>query len=195
MLLSVPATIVKQHAVAGIVSRLLTNLIARFSKTMFVQNPHRQIGSHGDNARGRRYFGTRTERVLALAAFLPALLFVSGCKSEVRVPVFPVAGKVTYKGQPTVGAQVVLHAVKAEDTHDVAPTGVVGNDGSFTITVYEPGDGAPQGDYVATIQWRKFVDGGAGPNVLPKEYSSPATSPVKVSVQSGPTNIPPIAIK
>jgi hypothetical protein len=163
---------------------------------MFVKHPHQQIGSHGENARSRWQFSlTHASRVLALAALLPAVALMSGCKSEVRVPVFPVAGKVTYKGQPTVGAQVVLHPVKAEETSDVAPSGVVGNDGSFTVTVYEPGDGAPPGDYVATIQWRKFVDGGAGPNVLPKEYSSPTTSPVKVSVQSGATNIPPIAIK
>jgi hypothetical protein len=162
---------------------------------MFVQNPQQQFGSHGDNARGQQFSIALTQRVLALAALLPALVFISGCKSEVRVPVFPVAGKVTFKGQPTAGAQVVLHPVKPIDTHDVAPTGIVGNDGSFTITAYEPGDGAPQGDYVATVEWRKFVDGGAGPNVLPKEYSSPATSPVKVSVQNGPTNIPPIAIK
>lgn len=163
---------------------------------MFVKNPHQQIGSHGDNARGRRQFSiTSAQRLLALAALLPAFAIFSGCKGELRVPVSPVSGKVTFKGLPPVGALVVLHPVAAIDTHDVAPTGVVGNDGSFTITVYEPGDGAPAGDYVATIQWRKFVDGGAGPNVLPKEYASPATSPVKVNVGGSATQIPLIAIK
>jgi hypothetical protein len=167
-----------------------------FFQIMFGKYPHRQLGSPGDNARSRQqFFSSLASRLLALAALLPMLVILSGCKSETRVPVFPVAGRVTYKGQPPVGAQVVLHPVNAAETNDVAPSGVVGNDGSFTVTVYEPGDGAPQGDYVATIQWRKFVDGGAGPNVLPKEYSSPTTSPVKVSVSGGPTQVPPIAIK
>ena len=133
---------------------------------------------------------------ILIIAMLPLLLTFSGC-SEKRVPVYPVAGKVTYKGQPPVGASVVLHPAKSGDTSDVTPTGTVKDDGSFAITSYEPGDGAPQGEYVATIEWYKYQKdlGGAGPNVIPSKYVSAKTSPVKVSVSGGPAQIAPIVIK
>jgi hypothetical protein len=129
---------------------------------------------------------------------LPALLVASGC-GEARIPVFPVTGKLSFQGKPPVGARVVLHAADPSDIDDVAPSGAVQSDGTFAITAYEPGDGAPQGDYVATVQWFKVIGdaGGSapGPNVLPKMYASPATSPIKVSVAGGPVQIPPIVIK
>lgn len=156
-----------------------------------------QVGSSSDNALNHK-IDARVSVGALLLFTLPLFLAAGGCSGEgPRVPVLPVSGKVTFQGKPPVGAQVVLHPVNAAETSEVAPSGVVGNDGSFTISAYDPGDGAPEGDYVATIQWYKFVaaQGGAGPNVLPKEYSSPATSPVKVSVKGGPTTIPLIAIK
>ena len=52
---------------------------------------------------------------------------------------------------------------------------------------------------MATVSWRKAISDKngavAGPNVLPKEYGSPLTSPVKVSVKGALTQIPLIAIK
>jgi hypothetical protein len=133
---------------------------------------------------------------ILLIAMMPLLMSFNGC-AEKRVPVYPVAGKVSYKGQPPVGATVVLHSVKSGQTSDVAPSGTVKDDGSFAITSYEPGDGAPQGDYVATIEWYRYQKelGGAGPNVIPPKYVSAKTSPVKVSVVGGPAQIAPIIIK
>jgi hypothetical protein len=92
----------------------------------------------------------------------------------------------------------VLHPVDSSQTSDVVPIGVVNKDGSFTVTAYEPGDGAPPGDYVATVQWFKMVHGaggaGPGPNVLPAKYARPDSSPIRVSVKEGSTEIPPIEI-
>jgi hypothetical protein len=153
------------------------------------------LGSLSDNARNRRGFLRAPHRYVLIVALLPAFVADSGC-SEPRAPVFPVSGKVTYKGQPPVGATVVLHPVNSEGTNDVAPTGAVKDDGTFAITSYEPGDGAPQGEYVATIEWYKYdADlGGAGPNVIPQKYVAAKSSPIKVNV-GGPTQIPPIAIQ
>jgi hypothetical protein len=128
---------------------------------------------------------------------IACLIAFAGCGSEARVPVFPVSGKVAFQGKPPAGAIVVLNPVGATTNDQVVPTGTVGNDGSFTLTAYEPGDGAPHGDYVATIQWYKVTKeaGGPGPNVIPKTYSNPKSSPVKVSVGDGPLEIPAINIK
>lgn len=139
---------------------------------------------------------TAQSRRFMLLAVLSAAV-TTGCSSETRVPVFPVTGKVQFQGKSPAGAIVVLNPVGATSNLDVLPTGTVKDDGSFTLTAYEPDDGAPAGNYVATIQWYKVTKeaGGPGPNVLPKTYSSPKTSPVKVNVESGPVQIPPIAIK
>jgi hypothetical protein len=120
----------------------------------------------------------------------------SGC-GEARVPVYPVTGKVTFQGKPPVGAQVVLHSVNPAAASDIAPSGTVKSDGSFAISAYDDADGAPQGEYVATVQWFKIIpeQGGRGPNVLPAKYASAKSSPIRVSVTSGPTNVEPIIIK
>jgi hypothetical protein len=164
---------------------------------MFVRHPQFETASLRDNARGRNSFVRIHFAQAALVAILPAIVALAGC-ADPQAPVFPVKGSVTYQGKPAAGAQVFLNAVKANEIDDVSANATVGTDGSYAITTYEPGDGAPAGDYVVTVQWFKLVtnDGGsgAGPNVLPKEYASPTTSPVKVSV-SGPTDVPTIAIK
>jgi hypothetical protein len=144
----------------------------------------------------RRLSNKHTIHRPTILAMLATLIINVGC-SEPRVPVFPVTGKVTYKGQAPVGATVVLHSANAGPTNDVAPIATVKDDGTFAITSYEPGDGAPQGEYVATIEWYKYEPklGGVGPNVIPANYGRAKTSPVKVAVKDGPTNIPPIQIK
>jgi hypothetical protein len=161
---------------------------------MFVEN-----GSQGDNARNCRLMGeVNRARLGAACSLLAAVIFASGCgDAEKRVPVFPVTGKITYQGKPPVGAQIVLHPAHSGETLDAAPIGVVQDDGSFTFTVYDPGDGAPAGDYVATVQWFKLNKelGGPGPNVIPKKYTDPKTSPIKITVASpGPTAVQPITI-
>ena len=137
--------------------------------------------------------GRRASGALLLGA---ALLTALGC-GESRIETAPVSGKITFDGQPPIGAQIVLHPVDRSKPSEVAPSGQVKADGVFTISSYEAGDGAPPGEYVATVQWYKLDKdlGGPGPNVIPKEYSSEKTSPLKVKVESTPTTLPPIVIK
>jgi hypothetical protein len=150
--------------------------------------------AQGMNPMSNKHLWSRCH--ISVIATLPLFVALSGC-AERRVPVYPVSGKITYKGQPPVGATVVLHSLNGTDTKDVAPAGTVTDDGSFTITSYELGDGAPQSDYVATIEWYKYQSelGGAGPNVIPSKYVSAKTSPVRLSVSGGPAQIAPIIIK
>jgi hypothetical protein len=132
-----------------------------------------------------------------LAVAFAAVVAVAGCNRETRVPVFPVSGKVTFQGRPPVGALVVLAPVNGSGTDGVAPTATVQNDGSLSVTSYEPGDGAPDGDYVATLQWYRYSKelGGPGPNVIPAKYANARTSPFKVSVKGGPTDVPAIVLR
>lgn len=139
----------------------------------------------------------RVQHLSALAGLL-AIVAMTGCGGEHQVKVYPVKGQVKFGSEIPVGAQIVLHSQSDNGAGDVAPTGTVKEDGTFAISTYGDADGAPAGDYVATIEWFKVVNSaggtGRGPNVLPPTYASRDTSPIKVTVASAPTELPPIEV-
>lgn len=158
-----------------------------------------QPGSPGDNAPNRRRSTkARAARCLLILAG-PGLAALAGCgKSDVIYEVVPVAGKITFDGKPPQGAVVMLTPVSPPEDDAVAPQGGVQADGSYKITSYTSGDGAPPGEYVVTVSWYKMDEklGGPGPNVVPAEFTDPAKSKLKVTINQGaPTEIPPIDIK
>lgn len=74
-----------------------------------------------------------------------------GCGGSAHPDMVPVSGTVSYQGQPLAGAQVVFHNDKAPR----AASGQTDAQGNFTLTTFEPGDGAIVGEYrvsVAKIQ-------------------------------------------
>lgn len=142
------------------------------------------------------------KRYISLPLLL-AIVSLSGCgeADPPKVQVFPVAGKVKLtSGEVPVGARIVLHATSRSEAlpAGISPSGTVKKDGTFKISVYGEEDGAPPGEYKATVEWFKPVvtkeESYQGPNVLPANYSDPAQTPVSVTVQAGPTEVPPIEI-
>lgn len=134
---------------------------------------------------------TRRRIACLLAAGMLAPLTLTGCgHKDVMVPVHPVSGKVLFDGKPAEGAVVTLNPKGEGALKSAAPKGTVKPDGSYKISVYTDGDGAPVGDYVATVQWFKMVGEGAGPNVIPAKYSKPDTSPLTLTVKEGPNELP-----
>lgn len=137
---------------------------------------------------------------LGLAWILFLVPLVTGC-SEAKVPVVPVTGKLTVGKEIPVGAEIVLHAKGHTLPEDVAPVGKVEKDGTFSISIYDKGEGVPAGEYVATVQWFKASKPAAAGDdplvvdVIPKKYSSPATSPLTVTVKNEPTQLEPIVIR
>jgi hypothetical protein len=98
------------------------------------------------------------------------------------------------------GAFVVLHPQGTQSADGVRPRGHVAEDGNFSLSTYETNDGAPAGDYKVTVEYRSLVkkpsgDVAAGPNVLPKQYSRPETSPISVRIASGDNALAPIVLK
>lgn len=140
-------------------------------------------------------------RPAVTTAFLAGAL--SGCGSggdPDRLPVFPAKGHITFQGEPVPGAFVVLHPKHApEGTETVRPRAQVNPDGSFELTSYETGDGAPAGEYAVTVQWHKLVKHGSdvapGPNVLPKKYAGPQTSPLTVRIAEDQNDLAPIVVR
>jgi hypothetical protein len=136
-------------------------------------------------------------RFVALAA---TALFAAGCgdAGPERVPVFPAEGKVIWNGQPVAGAFIVFHPTSV--TPDaLSARAQTDKDGQFKLSTYDTGDGAPVGEYTATVEWRKVIkDGGdykPGPNVLPPKYSQPTTSDLKVKIAEGPNVLQTFTLK
>jgi hypothetical protein len=70
--------------------------------------------------------------------------------------VYPVKGKILVNGQPANECQIYLNRT-FEDNHPfrVTPQGLTNENGEFQITSYYSHDGAPEGEYVVTIEWRE----------------------------------------
>ena len=121
--------------------------------------------------------------------------FISGCgKSEVRLPVYKVSGKVVQNGTGLANASVVFHAKEKKEGF-VAPRATTAADGSFELTTYAKGDGAPVGDYQVTISlWVTDKPEIGATNHLPPELSLPESSGLKATVAASENALEPFKI-
>ncbi len=89
------------------------------------------------------------------------------CLSEVGcgnpAGLFPVSGKVLYRGEPAAGAVVYFHRqAKSGAPNGPIPYGIVEDDGSFRLTSEDLGNGALPGEYIVLVEWRD----GSGDRVI-----------------------------
>jgi hypothetical protein len=132
-----------------------------------------------------------------------------------RLAVYPVKGKVLYKGSPLPGALVVLEKSEAathgekplETTGPIRATGRAGPDGSFQLRTYQGNDGAPVGDYVVGVSSVPPKSEGnlfaldpstktkSNPDVLRGRYADPKTSGLKAQVKAQDNELPPFDLK
>ena len=130
-------------------------------------------------------------------------LALSGC-GETKMPwetVYKAEGRVTLDGKPVSGAQVYLYPTSSEFPEEIRPTATTDQDGKFVLGTNSIDDGAPAGEYKATVLWYKLVDkgGGAvrGPNALPVKYSKPETSQLIATIAESPetTTLPTFELR
>ena len=133
----------------------------------------------------------------------------SGCGDapEGRLPLHPVRGSVLYLGKPLPKALVVFEPVqpgRVGGQEQPSSTGVVGDDGSFRLTTYEPADGAPAGDYRVKVMTNASRDDGPGlvnpkaaatGDVLKGRYANSAASGLIATVKEGSNELPPFDLK
>ncbi len=119
-----------------------------------------------------------------------------GCwKPTDRLPVYPVTGKVTYRGKPAANAFVAFHPVENNIGEKVSISGRADEAGVFKLTTYDAYDGAPAGQYVVTILWPARVDDiDDGPDQLNGRYATQAKSPLRATVNQSATQIPPFEL-
>ncbi|MDB5346342.1 MAG: hypothetical protein JWP89_4719 [Schlesneria sp.] len=134
----------------------------------------------------------------AVAAALLGFWFYPSGPSR-PVAVHPVKGKVIMDGQPLANAAIVLHRVgESKLPANLHPRGKATADGSFALETFDAADGAPEGEFVATVFLNEEteVDGEkmAGPNILPTVYSRPETSPFKIRITSSTKELQPLEL-
>jgi hypothetical protein len=123
-----------------------------------------------------------------------ACLFVASCSGG-SGKLYPVTGSVFYLNKPADGALVVFQPVNA-GPDSLMPSGTVGADGTFKLSTRDRGEGAPAGDYVVLITWyppnAREVENAR--NQLPERYGSPTDSPLRATVNQGPTELEPFRL-
>jgi hypothetical protein len=132
---------------------------------------------------------------------------MASCTTRLREKVSPVEGQVLFHGQPAAGAIVVFHprlpsADRALEA--VHPMGIVGEDGSFTLSSFGAEDGAPPGEYVVTITWpfqsppatktAGQPKKGGHADRLKGRYNNSARSPLRARVEEGKNYLHPFEI-
>jgi hypothetical protein len=99
-----------------------------------------------------------------------------------------VRGQVFLDGRPLAGATVTFHPADLTILRPVRADGNTAEDGSFLLSTYTAGDGAPTGRYKVTVVSRRAdfeIDGKPARNLLPERHSKPTTSGLDVEVTEG----------
>ncbi|MFM8289414.1 MAG: BON domain-containing protein, partial [Planctomycetaceae bacterium] len=133
---------------------------------------------------------------LALITLLAWTGFSFAKRGDGLPKVHPARGQVLLPGYPLEGALLVLHPTQAGAI--ARPRATLRDDGHFELTTHSAGDGAPEGEYVVTTVLHRLeqVDGEPvpGPNQLPLLFAKPETSPLRVTIQRGTNDLPPIRL-
>ena len=142
--------------------------------------------------------------VLRAAGTAVVLIGLSGCGST--GPAYtPTSGQVFNGTQPAEGAQVTFVPLDGTDERAVLPSGIVGADGTFTVSTYDPATrktraGAPPGKYAVLVTWYPQVGLDSPNRGEPKSdrlggrYKDATTSPFRAEVKDSPTELAPIRV-
>ena len=84
------------------------------------------------------------------------VLGLAACGGSDFHKVYPVKGTILVNGRPANDCLIYLNRT-FDDNHPrrVTPYALTGENGEFQITSYITNDGAPEGEYVVTIEWRE----------------------------------------
>jgi hypothetical protein len=123
-----------------------------------------------------------------------------GCGSSSGV--YPVSGKVLYRGQPAAGATVTFVRKGATDRlQEQVPQGVVRDDGTFSLA--SPlGSGAAPGEYAVLVEWKVGAGKARGrspalsaPDRFKRRYLDPARPLLTATVEAKSNSLPPFELQ
>jgi hypothetical protein len=128
---------------------------------------------------------------------LAVAVLLSGCGGKpARPPLYPVSGRVVVDSKPAAGVLVGLHPEGNTGLTAQRSYGETKADGSFDVTTFNPGDGAPAGKYRVTLIWAPSVPGGdPQPDRLQGRYSNPERPFATIRVEPGPNRLESFQVK
>lgn len=143
-------------------------------------------------------FSARPYFVIA-SCMVSGLLVGCGQAREPWEVTYPTQGVVKYEGKPLANAQITLVPDGSDYPDTVRPRGFTKEDGTFQLSTYAEGDGAPEGKY-KVLAMRFPVVGSKenpsqAPNNLPRKYSNPETTDLKVEVSAPQTELTPLELR
>lgn len=116
-----------------------------------------------------------------------------------RAETVPVTGELLVDGSPEKDVWVYLIPKGESLPKDEPPAhkALTKEDGTFAISTYLAGDGAPEGEYVLCAEWKRFKAVGSewiGPDKLGSKYMDPSSSEFEVLVEGPEVWIPTIEL-
>ena len=137
---------------------------------------------------------------------------VAGCGNSAGL--VPVTGKVLYKGGAAKGAVVYFHRQGEPGTQrNLVPFGIVQDDGAFSLSSNDLGNGAMPGSYAVLVEWRDGKESGvvpvkgkgqtsqvkrsrihAGPDKLNGRYFNASKPILQAEVKPGPNKLEPFEL-
>ena len=121
---------------------------------------------------GRR----RIALLFRLWAIVVSVGVITGC-SDGRPERFPVSGQVLIDGEPLTVGQVMVAPKGAK-----ASVGSVDENGRFTLSCHEIGDGVVPGTHPVAVTAREQLTPTSQRWLAPKRYQDPKTSGIEVTV-------------
>ena len=131
---------------------------------------------------------------LLAATFGP---WLSGCGAKGdHVACYPVSGQVLVGDKPADGVMVKFYNAKNPKNVDAPqPYATTDADGKFSLSTFDPGDGAPADDYIVILLWPVGPPGPSFPkDRLGNAYTNPDTTPFKATIAKGETRLEPFRI-
>lgn len=141
--------------------------------------------------------GWTRSRACAAVAVLGLLLIGCGRLRPDRLETYPVGGYLFVGDQPAAGARLQLNPVGDPRLLGLCPHATVASDGSFQLTTYRTGDGAPAGTYGLTVKWPlpSQPKREEGPDRFRGRYADPRRPVLQVQVSAGENDLGRIRLK
>ena len=141
----------------------------------------------------------RSYRVIPPAASWPpaqALVFLTSCGGPAGPTAYPTKGQVMVNGSPAAGVVVALspsveEAAKQTEARPL-PHAVTGADGTFELSTYGTGDGAPSRGLTVLLNWPAWEGPPQpAPDRLRRFFATAAKSTLHAHVDAKPTTLQP----
>jgi len=142
-----------------------------------------------------RFWSSQSVGFILLFTVILTVLIAFYEKVPWKAATYPSRGWVTINGEAPAGVVVELRSIGAPpDVRNSRPWGIVQEDGSYDLTTYQSGDGAPAGHYAVTLRWPKDISIPSSVDRLNGAYAEPARSPWKLVISKKKNHLTPIVI-